>query len=234
MSDEATSSMIPPRLTRAMRGVGVRQVRLFSGVILFVYLISHFANHALGNISTDAMNAVLQYEIVFWRSWPATIVLSAAALAHTALGIWALYERRQFRWTSVEVTQLVLGLSIPVLLFSHLVGVRVAASLFGHEKYYEQVLSVLGRPPLYVDGSICRPADIVDSRLYRPLFLAAHEAVVQARCNRSCSRRRCCCRRCRCSDSTKALARSLMPATMPTGASRTWRSATSAHHTTRW
>ena len=33
-----------------------------------------------------------------------------------------------------------LGLSIPVLLFSHLVGVRVAASLFGHEKYYEQVL----------------------------------------------------------------------------------------------
>src|SRR5205807_1291788 len=80
------------------------------------------------------------YNIVFWRSWPGTVVLSAAAIAHTALGIWALYERRQFRWTSVEITQLVLGLSIPALLISHLVGVRFAASLFGHEKYYEQVL----------------------------------------------------------------------------------------------
>jgi len=97
MSDETATSRLPPRLARALRGVGVRQIRLFSGVILFVYLISHFANHALGNISTDAMNTVLQYEIVFWRSWPVTVVLSAAALAHTALGIWALYERRQFR-----------------------------------------------------------------------------------------------------------------------------------------
>src|SRR5512136_254648 len=128
MSDEAITARMPPPLTRALRGIGVRQVRLVSGVILFVYLVSHFANHALGNISTDVMNTVLQYEIAFWRSWPVTVVLSLAALAHMALGIWALYERRQFRWTSVEVTQLVLGLSIPALLFSHLVGVRVAAS----------------------------------------------------------------------------------------------------------
>jgi adenylate cyclase len=142
MSDEAIVAKLPLQvpLARALRGIGVRQIRLCSGIILFTYLVSHFINHALGNISTDAMDALLQYEIVFWRSWPVTIVLSAAALAHTALGVWALYERRQFRWTSVEVTQLVLGLSIPALLFSHLVGVRLAASMFGHEKYYEQAL----------------------------------------------------------------------------------------------
>jgi len=140
MTDETKTPDPPHGLSRRLRGIGPRQVRLVSGVVLFAYLISHFANHALGNISTDAMDIALQYLIAFWRSWPATIVLYAAALAHTALGIWALYERRQFRWTAIEATQLVLGLSVPALIMAHLVGVRLAASLYGHEKYYEQVL----------------------------------------------------------------------------------------------
>src|SRR5258708_9931173 len=140
MADEPRISNLTSDLTRRLRGVGPRQVRLVSGVILFAYLISHFANHAFGNVSTDAMDITLQYQIAFWRSWPATIVLYGAALAHTALGIWALYERRQFRWTAIEATQLVLGLSVPALIMAHLIGVRLAASLYGHEKYYDQVL----------------------------------------------------------------------------------------------
>lgn len=119
-------------------GIGVRQVRLASGLILFAYLISHFVNHALGNVSLEAMDGFLKYHLVFWRSWPVTIGLYTAAIVHTALGIWALYERRHFRWTMVEATQLVLGLSIPALIMSHLIGLRLAASLFGHEKFYEQ------------------------------------------------------------------------------------------------
>ncbi len=37
------------------RGLGVRQVRLICGLILFSYLVSHYLNHALGNVSLDAM-----------------------------------------------------------------------------------------------------------------------------------------------------------------------------------
>ena len=46
-----------------------------------------------------------------------------------ALGIWALYVRPQFRWTTMEATQLVFGLSIPLLILSHLIGVRLASPL---------------------------------------------------------------------------------------------------------
>ena len=38
-----------------IRGIGIRQVRITCGLILFSYLLSHFANHALGNISFAAM-----------------------------------------------------------------------------------------------------------------------------------------------------------------------------------
>ena len=56
-----------------------------------------------------------------------------------ALGIWALYERRQFRWKAIEPLQLVLGLSIPALIITHVIGVRLGQTLYGHEKLYPQV-----------------------------------------------------------------------------------------------
>jgi adenylate cyclase len=37
------------------RGIGIRQVRLACGIVLFAYLISHVLNHALGSISLDAL-----------------------------------------------------------------------------------------------------------------------------------------------------------------------------------
>ena len=126
-------------LRRFIRGIGIRQVRLITGLVLFAYVISHFANHALGNVSLGAMDDGLYYHAVFWKSWPMTIVLYGSVLTHLGLGIWALYARRHFRWTGMELTQLVLGLSIPVFIISHVIGVRLAASLLGHEKDYPQV-----------------------------------------------------------------------------------------------
>ena len=64
----------------------------------------------------------------------------AAVLIHTGLGIWALYQRRQFRWKAIEPLQLVLGLSIPALVIAHIVGVRLGQTLYGHEKLYPQEL----------------------------------------------------------------------------------------------
>ena len=128
------------RTTKLFRGIGVRQIRLGCGLVLFAYLISHFLNHALGNISMEALAAGVYYHVLFWRFPPVAIVFYGAALAHTGLGIWALYERREFRWKAIEPLQLVLGLSIPVLIISHIVGVRLGQSLFDHEKLYPQEL----------------------------------------------------------------------------------------------
>ena len=123
-----------------IRGIGVRQIRLACGLVLFAYLVSHFLNHALGNISMDALAAGVWYHTAFWQFLPVAIVFYSAALVHAGLGIWALYERRQFRWKAIEPLQLVLGLSIPALIISHLAGVRLGHTLFGYEKLYPQVL----------------------------------------------------------------------------------------------
>src|ERR1700736_6111632 len=127
------------RITQFIRGISVRQIRLACGVVLFAYLVSHFLNHALGNISMDALAAGVYYHTAFWQFLPVAIAFYATALVHTGLGIWALYERRQFRWKAIEPLQLVLGLSIPALIITHIAGVRLGHTLFGHQKLYPQV-----------------------------------------------------------------------------------------------
>jgi adenylate cyclase len=127
-------------LDKFIRGISVRQVRFACGLVLFAYLVSHFLNHALGNISLDALAVGVHYHILFWQFLPVAILFYTAALVHGGLGIWALYERREFRWKAMEPLQLVLGLSIPALIVAHVVGVRLGHTLFGQTKLYPQVL----------------------------------------------------------------------------------------------
>src|SRR5450631_2838007 len=133
------ASLSQQQLTRFIRGIGVRQVRLASGLVLFGYLVSHFLNHALGNISMDALATDDYYHVAFWQFPPVAIAFYSAALLHAGLGIWALYQRREFRWKAIEPLQLVLGLSIPALIIAHITGVRLGAALYGQEKLYPQV-----------------------------------------------------------------------------------------------
>jgi len=133
----ATAPVHMPELVRA---TSARQVRLICGIILFCYVVSHFLNHALGNISVDAMEIGVYYHTLFWQFLPVAIVFYTAALTHMGLGIYALYQRRQFRWRTIEPLQLVLGLSIPALVMAHVIGVRLGQTLYGHQKLYPQEL----------------------------------------------------------------------------------------------
>src|ERR1700761_8634449 len=134
------STFSSEQIRKKLEGIGVRQVRLVCGVILFAYLVSHFLNHALGNISMNALAEGVYYHTLFWQFLPVAVVLYTAMLLHFALGVWAMYQRRQFSWKTIEPLQLVLGLSIPALVVAHVVGVRLAQTMFGHQKLYPQEL----------------------------------------------------------------------------------------------
>ncbi|MGB9045787.1 MAG: hypothetical protein WCC81_25445, partial [Pseudolabrys sp.] len=103
-----------PRVDRSiklpvlLRGIGVRQVRLTTGLVMFTYIFSHFFNHALGNISYETMEAWLRFHVWWWRIPVVNYTLYTAACIHFSLGLWALYQRRHFRYTAIEITQLVL------------------------------------------------------------------------------------------------------------------------------
>ena len=169
------------RMLKWLRGIGVRQVRLACGLVMFSYIFSHFFNHALGNISYDTMEAWLRFHVWWWRIPIVNFALYSAATIHFSLGLWALYQRRHFRYTVIEITQLVFGLSIPLLIASHFGIVRLGGLLFGRDPpiYAPPLLGLLGRPPVHGRRAVSSPDGRLDPCLHRPLFLAAAEAVFQ-------------------------------------------------------
>src|SRR5215472_14104396 len=124
---------VAPSIANWLRSIGVRQVRLACGLVMFSYIFSHFFNHALGNVSYALMEKWLTFHIWWWRIPIVNATLYAAAATHFSLGLWALYQRRHFRYTIAEITQLLLGLSIPLWLASHFGVVRVAGWVLGRD-----------------------------------------------------------------------------------------------------
>jgi adenylate cyclase len=104
--------------------------------VLFAYVSAHLVNHALGNVSIGAMEAGLSVQKAIWQGTLGTTALYTSLGIHLTLGFWALYARHHFRWTRAEAVQLVLGFAVPLLLANHVLGTRLALSLFGTEKGY--------------------------------------------------------------------------------------------------
>ena len=118
----------------------IRPLRLSCGLVLYFYLLTHFTNHALGLISLDAMASGREWFLALWRNPLGTVVLYGALIVHWLLGLWLIYRRRTLRMPFWEASQILLGLAVPPLLASHVVGTRLAHSLFGAEDSYTRLL----------------------------------------------------------------------------------------------
>src|SRR3981189_2549127 len=115
---DARATHGPSGIVRWLQGIGIRQVRLVCGLIMFAYIFSHFFNHALGNFSYATMKAWLFFPVCCWRIPIVNFTLYSAVTVHFLLGLWAFCRRRDFRYTGTEITQFLFGLSIPLLIAS--------------------------------------------------------------------------------------------------------------------
>jgi adenylate cyclase len=121
----------------------VRNLRLTTGLILFAYVSTHLLNHALGLVSLSAMESGQWWFKALWRNALGTAALYGALVVHVALALTALYRRHHLRMPAWEATQTALGLVIPVLLFSHIIGTRLAAEMYSVNDAYSRVVLIL-------------------------------------------------------------------------------------------
>lgn len=96
-----------------------RPLRLFTGLTLFTFVITHFLAHAAGLLLLPAMEVARGTLLWVWDTPPGQALLAGSFVTHAGLGLWALYRRRHLRMPAGEAWQLGLGLCIPLLLISH-------------------------------------------------------------------------------------------------------------------
>jgi adenylate cyclase len=117
-----------------------RSARLWSGIVLMVFVTSHLLNHALGVFGLDVMSAVQTWRSDIWRSGLGSALLYGAAGVHAGLALKRAVGRRTWRMPVVEALQIALGVAIPFMLIGHVVGTRAASSFAGADDSYVHVL----------------------------------------------------------------------------------------------
>lgn len=118
----------------------IRNLRMASGVILMVYVVSHLINHSLGLISLEVLEAGRLRFLAVWRNPVGTTLLYGSLAVHVLLSLWGIYARRKLSMTRAEGLQHFLGMSIPILLIGHVVGTHGATSQAGADDTYTYVL----------------------------------------------------------------------------------------------
>lgn len=128
---------------RSVFGVTLRQLRLVTGLVLFVFAATHFLNHAVGLVSIETMEEVRAWRIAVTRSLPGTTILLLSVLVHFTLGIVVFVGRRSLRIGMHEWVQLAFGLLIPLLLMRHVTGMRGVHEYAGVDDNYAYALWVM-------------------------------------------------------------------------------------------
>lgn len=120
-----------------------RDLRLASGLVLFVYVTLHLVSHSFGLVSLANAEAALRVTVRFWHSGLGTALLYGAAAVHVGLALLAFYERRTLRMPPAQALRIVLGLTMPVVLIGHFVATRYAFAAFGLPTDYQRVVASL-------------------------------------------------------------------------------------------
>ncbi|WP_425403854.1 adenylate/guanylate cyclase domain-containing protein [Hwanghaeella sp.] len=112
-------------------------IRLYSGLILAAFVLTHLLNHSLGLISLEAMDRGRMILNAPWSNIIGGPLLLAAFFFHILNALYAIYRRTSLRMSNWEATQLSMGLAIPILLGPHLAGAFIGQFLAGHKPTYE-------------------------------------------------------------------------------------------------
>ena len=99
----------------------IRKIRMYSGIVIFIYVIGHLINHSLGLISIYAMDTMRLYVTTFYKFPPVAVLLYGAIFAHMVLAFYSILRRRTFKMSPRDWVQAVLGFLMPWLLIGHVI-----------------------------------------------------------------------------------------------------------------
>ena len=128
------------------------RLRLWSGLVLFAFVLTHYLNHALGLVGLGAMEAFQHERLFVTRSLPGAVVLRGAFLIHLALALLKLGRLRAAPPPG-QAAQMLSGFVIPLMLMPHLFVAGVRSGARDDVGAYPAVLA-----DIYPDGLLWQTA----------------------------------------------------------------------------
>ena len=125
------------------RGGWQQRLRLMAGLILFVFVLCHLLNHALGVFGLGTLEATQAWRVAFTRYPAVSWLLYGAAFVHVSLGILKTARRKTWKIKPWEALQIVSGLAVPFIISTHVTHSRIAHELFDVNDAYQYTLFLI-------------------------------------------------------------------------------------------
>jgi len=119
------------------------RLRIVTGLVLALFVVGHLSNHTLGLVSMEAMEGVRRLLALIWQNPLGTVALYGALVVHLCVALRTLYIRRSLKLTRWELAQLLLGLLVPLLIFTHVIGTRLNQAINGFDVDYPMVIAAI-------------------------------------------------------------------------------------------
>ncbi len=101
----------------------IRQMRVYTGIILFFYAFTHLLNHSINVISIDAADFVREnYFHLIWKNTVAYILLYGSLIIHIFLGFYSILTKKSFKITGREWVQILFPVLALLVLLQHIGG----------------------------------------------------------------------------------------------------------------
>ena len=118
----------------------IKNGRIFSGLVLFLYVLGHLINHSFGIVSIELLD---KSRIIFnyiWRNPIGTILLYSSFLIHILINLISIFQMKTLKLPFRKWVQILLGIIIPWFLIIHIVFTGYAHHFEGIEDTYSSVI----------------------------------------------------------------------------------------------
>ena len=101
----------------------IRQLRIYTGSLLFFYALTHLLNHSVNVVSIETADFVREnYFHLIWKNPVAYFLLYASLAIHIILGFYSILTKKSFKITGREWIQILFPVLALLVLLQHIAG----------------------------------------------------------------------------------------------------------------
>ena len=116
-----------------------RSLRIWTGLILLLFVSCHLLNASFGIISLQAMDTARPYLTGFWSAPPLGGILALSLVMHFLLGLLSVYQRPTLRTNTQDIVQVVTALLVVPIMATHVIGIMMTDNAGLHLHYAETI-----------------------------------------------------------------------------------------------
>ena len=134
----------------------IRQLRIYTGVILFTYAFTHLLNHSINIISIQAADYVRDnYFHMIWKNPVSIILVYGSLVVHIILGFYSILTKKSFKITLKEWFQILFPVLALLVLLQHIAGGFIMNKVFDVDIKYSLIFAIITsyEPTEYIMGA---------------------------------------------------------------------------------